>query len=158
MEWGWDPDSFTAVAAMATLGVLVVGAIIANVQLRHLARSSRFNAVQNLYSRFDSPEMQEARKLANRNRQELTAKLTEWDEHDADEYYKVCAIANFFEDLGMLVNDKHLILGDIRERFSGPIVRYHRMFAGYIALQQTDDPDIYRWFADLADKICTHRT
>jgi len=155
MEWNWNPDSFSAVATLVTVLVVVVAGYIARSQLRQLVKANKFAVVERLFERFDAPTMRRARRIVNRNEANLTELLKKWDEEDAAEYYTVVCVANFFEDLAILENEGHLTLADIEPRFASPLKWYYKLFAGYIRNEQAGDPDIYKWFRTLAEKFRT---
>ena len=155
----WATVAYAAITGVGLAGV-IAAAIFAGLQVKAAReavlaaeRASRFSAVQDLVWRFNSPTMRQARRLVNRNRANLTKLLKKWDKEDAEEYYIVTMLANYFEDLGLLEHERHLELSQIKERFRSPLITYYRAFAGYICQEQAHDPETYKWFKTLFEKM-----
>jgi len=82
-----------------------------------------------------------------------TTKLTEMIKGTVEEHpdvgLELIKVADFFEDLGLLVHKKMLHPPELAlETFAGSIILYWEKYSKYVTIlrDKTERPDIYEWF------------
>jgi hypothetical protein len=139
----------SAVAAFISLVILTVAAIFAGGQLRSAEKSRQLSVLQDLSDKWSSQLIREARLLVERGTDaELRAA------HKDERYYKILALANFFEDMGLLEKDGQLTLAQVADRFKPSVLHYEeKLLTSFFAGERDEDPAILSNFAMLANKL-----
>lgn len=113
--------------------VLLAAAWYAWQQVESGKKSIRINMLDRLSTQWESELLREARQIANESGGERLGPVLElYDLRNAKEFYALSALANFFEELGMLVGDGHIDVEDVTSRFRMSIVYYGYLFSDYI--------------------------
>lgn len=63
------------------------------------------------------------------------------------------AVANFFEDIGIMAKSRSWSIKEAKDRFGGPVTHYYGLLKDNIKAQQETDPEFLKNFKDLATKI-----
>lgn len=148
-------------AGILTSLVLLAALIFAYRQLRGMAKDRHAQILLALSAQWNSDTMQKARKASVKKFQEaqklefecpeakLAEMMKESMEKEPEVVIEVMKVADFFEDLGLLVNKKMLHPPELAlEVFAGSIIIYWERYEKYIdAMRQIHQrPDIYEWF------------
>ncbi len=154
----WVIAGATLAYAVFTLGmlvVLVIAAQYAKGQLESIERSRQLECLQHLSERWSSDITREARKIADSAGD--SARFDEiWSTlklRESDDYFKLAALANLFEDIAILEKESQITFGQVVDRFGPTMVYYHGIYKGFIAEKQKEDPEILRNFDNLVKRI-----
>jgi hypothetical protein len=154
----------TIVYVFATLGmltVLIATARYAKGQLESVERARQLSCLRDLSDKWSSQLIREARQLIEKETNGGKKPLQRWiktepDAQDLDKHYKIIALANFFEDMGLLEKDGQLTLEQVADRFSNTILYYERLLDPLLVEQRKGnppDPTVLVNFTKLADKL-----
>jgi len=153
---GWIAIA-TAVYAFCTLltfAVLLAAALGALRQLSLADEERRLGILLQLSSRWDSELLRKGRRLANRAGDNLKEAIEKYEAKDDEKYYLISAVANFFEDVGIItVKRKLWSTEEARDRFGPSIKHYYKLFSDYIEEAQKIDRSILENFSKLAVEI-----
>jgi hypothetical protein len=179
IEKGLEDESWiaigTAVYAGATVGVFIFLALAAHYakqqvdyakeQVSSFGRAMRLNLLDHLSTQWESELLREARRLANKSgKTKLAYDLGTYDLQNAKELYILSALANFFEEMGLLVNEGNLDTKEVAERFSPSILHYCELFAEDIKAKREEQrlrgekEDHLIHFTRLRDKMASWRS
>jgi hypothetical protein len=139
---------FSAFAAFLTLAILSVAAIVAGGQLSSAEKSRTWVCLRDLSDKWSAQLIIDARLLIEKGAA-AELKLSPADE----DYYKILALANFFEDMGLLEKEGQLTLAQVADRFEPSILYYDEVLRPFFAEERKDDPTILSNFASLANKL-----
>jgi hypothetical protein len=149
-------DIPTLSGIIAVAGV-VVGFLIAILQLRDLIRTRQTDLVMRLYETFDSREFQEAWV------ETLRMEFTDYKDYlrkygatsDKPSYVSVNMVGGFFEGLGILLKRKLIDIALVDDLFSSDIILgWHKMkpiVEGW--RKQFNRPQMSEWFEYLHDEM-----
>jgi hypothetical protein len=150
------PASFAAITNVVTLVVLLVGAVAALVQLRHLRAANVLASMLAVENRFAEPDLQRALLYVQR---ELAAKLadprycaelTGRGYIDAQTHAEMTA-CNWFNELATMVEGDFLDADVFFESYGRLVEYYWRLLGPAIALLRRErGPDVYAGFGRLA--------
>lgn len=143
------------IATVAMLLVLTKTANYAKGQLESAERSRQLSLLRDLSSQWSSPLLREARELIHKQTGgEGSFGWTKPEEApNLTDYFKVIALANFFEDMGLLEKEGQLTLDQVEDRFSTSLVHYQKTLGRFIEEQQKEDPSVLSNFTMLAEKM-----
>ena len=133
--------------------VVVVGAVLALLQLRHFAKErSRESALQMLHS-FQTPEFLTAVNLVFELPEGFSKK--EIEDRLGDKITCVLVMMGTFESLGILVFRRDMDIRLIEDFFSGVIILAGRKLKGYLSeMRETSGrPTYYEWFQWLYEQF-----
>lgn len=122
-------------------------------QLQSTERSRRLAVLDRLAVWWESDLLRRARRLANKLGIDLHRQLQSYNRRDAEEFYVLMALCNFFEEMGLLVKEGDLEGGTVVDRFSLSIVHYYGLFRIYIDERQKEDEDYFVNFKSLAAAV-----
>jgi len=127
-------------------------------QLRVAERDRHAQLLTDLSRRWDESPLIDCRILLMEfpdDGAELRKKLERLEENRDPEFHKLMVVANFFEDLGILVAEEILPLDLVKKSLAGPAqYQFHRYrpFIGGVR-QSRGRPELYRWFEYLATAV-----
>ena len=125
-----------------TLVVLVAAAWYAWDQVESVKRSARLNMLDSLSAHWESDLLREARRLVNESGKErLAPDLDLYVIRNSKDLYTMGALANFFEEMGLMVKEGHLNLMDVVNRFRPSILYYGDLFSEHIESGQKENED-----------------
>ena len=146
----------TAAYAFGTgliLFVLVAAAFFARSQLGSMEKSRELSLLIRLGERWDSPILRRARRIAVRAGKNLSRDLSRHRKRNSEEYYLLMALANFFEEMGILWKEGQVELDQLADRFRGNVLRYGRDYRQFICQLQAQSPTNFENFVRLADAM-----
>ena len=112
---------------------------------------TRLDTLDRLFTQWESDLLREARRLANQSGSEhLKADLADYDSRNMKEFYAVSALANFIEEMGLLVREDLLDFNDVKSRFRPSIIYYGYLFSEYIDSGRENDKNHLVSFYNLA--------
>ncbi len=159
MDPTWT-DVVTAIgtAAYATFTFLTVlvltGAVLyARSQVRAVEKTRRLNLLLRLAERWESLLLRRARGIVYRSGRNFGRDIRSYKKKGGEDYFCLVALANFFEDMAILMNENQISLSEIKGRFKSAITYYYDQFEDYIRAMQKAHPTNYECFADLARKL-----
>ena len=160
LTWTTVLAIFTALMSLA----IIIAGFFAGKQLQHIKRANNSSLIMQLHQTWDSQEYIHSRTMINQHNKgstpeeasrNLTESLKSFNETDADEFFIMARIANFFENLGYLTCEGHLESKHALELFGSPAKRYWRLFSGLINFlrEESDEaqPDAWVYFQYLAE-------
>ena len=157
----WILDNPELSAGILTSIVLISALVFAYIQLKGMAKDRHAQIMLALSTDWRSDIMQRARKslaemfkeAEERQPDAPTTKLAEMIKETVEEHpdvgLELTKVADFFEDLGLLVNKKMLHPPELAlETFAGSIILYWENYSKYVTIlrDKTEKPDIYEWF------------
>ena len=158
---------WSAILALSTvIMAIAIGftAIYAAVQLRHLKRARRSSILMELAQAWDSDKNVEARKILSvysegipfdKAAKDLASDVKILDKENADKFYTIVRVANFFENLGLLTCEGHLDRKDAMELFGSAAKRYWLLMKDVANYQRKEadkpQPDIWKYFEYLGN-------
>jgi hypothetical protein len=169
IDWNLTWNMILAIATVVMALAIIATAIFAIIQLSHIKKSRYSGLLMQLHQTWESKEYTRPRRLINQHcgnstmeeaSQKLKESLKSWDETDAEEFYSVVRLANFFENLGYLVCNGHLGREDALELFGSTAKRYWELLFVSINYHRTErenpQPDAWIYFEYLA-KGCQNK-
>ena len=147
---------WTAVYAAFTVFVTMVlfaAALAAVHQLVEAQTARKVQILTDLSRRWDDLVLSESRRKVNTfigDPERLSRTLKRLDKKNRADYYVIIRVANFFEDLAILVGEDALSLELVKNSLGGPIRHYWSLFRCYILAAQEESPADFEHFARLA--------
>lgn len=159
IDWGLTWDMVLAISTSVMALFIVITAIYAIRQLRHIKSARCSSLLMQLHQTWDSKEYIQSRIMINQYNKgstpeeasrNLTESIKSFNETDAEEFFMMARIANFFENLGYLTCEGHLERKHALGLYGSPARRYWRLFYGFANYQRekTDEaqPDAWVYF------------
>ncbi len=159
----WWKEWQTLITGLCSVAAILIAAYVAwkqgVTQLRHelhIARLDRHsNLIMRLCERWDSEWLRQGREAIwriNKNGENLSQKITEYESADVCKWLELTAVANFFEDIGFLVRNSYLEpVNLIKDIWENSVEQYYTFYAQYI--EQHKQEGVYNNFEWLANKI-----
>jgi hypothetical protein len=161
-DWAlvWSATLSISTALMAS--AIITTAIFAVVQLRHIKRARYSSLLMQLLQTWDSNEYIMSRRIFNQYSnapmeqasQKFKEAIKSFDEVDADEFYLIVRIPNFFENLGYLTCYGHLDRKHALELFGETAKRYWELLLEFVKYQRNErippQPNAWVYFEYLA--------
>ena len=145
-------DVISAITAAGAFVILLVGAIIALVQVKQTTRNRHAQLMADLSRRYD--ELGEGRHLAAENLTPIELRDNFEDLYRANDpsVYVLLKISNFFEDLSVMVKQGSLPIEIVRSSLAGPLFRAWDHWAPSVMFlrQHTGRDSSYEGFEKLA--------
>lgn len=145
-----------AVFSVLTFGVLLIAAIGALRQLNLADQERRLGILLELSSRWDSATLRAARRIVNSSGENLLKDSKKYLDSNDPKLYLLLAVANFFEDIGIVTIKRRLwSVEEASDRFGPSVVYYHDLFSDYIKDEQAKDKDdrFLEYFSKLAVEL-----
>ena len=159
---------YTAFTAFITL-VLFIAAIAAGHQLRSMEKARqgqrdqlleaktarKAQVLTELSKRWDDPLISESRRRVSSfegDPEGLSRRLQKLNDKNHREYYVLIRVANFFEDLAILVEEEALTPELVTKSLGDPIKYYWKLFRCY-ALAAQPELATFQHFAGLVEKL-----
>lgn len=152
----------TSIMALAILAT----AIYAVIQLIDIRGTRCSNLLMQLHQTWDSAEYIKSRTMINKHccapdldacSQKLKEAMKNYEDDDAEEYYTMLRVANFFENLGFLGHKKYLKRKDAIDLFGDTATNYWNLFsamAKYDRYEREDpQPEAWVYFEELASEF-----
>lgn len=164
-------------AQILVLGALAVAAWNARLQIRQSTKATNARLMLDLDMRWDSPDMQETRRLFGDTNSDLVAIVSndfpqandaareqkvreKWTEHlrnlreqDVQNYTKLMSMCGFFETVGLMVKKNYVSKSDMLDLFEGPIVAIGRCYGGHIE-ERSKEMGVPKGLYEHALEIC----
>ncbi len=155
----------TVLAISTAVMVLAIGAtvIYAWLTVRHNKKARYSDLLMRLHQIWDSKAYIQSRRMVNQycsgttpeeECQNLKEAIVTFDETDAEEFYIIVRISNFFENLGFLGRKEYIIREDALELFGAAARYYWNYFsatAQYLRFEAVKkQPDAWIYFEDFA--------
>jgi len=142
-----------AIFTFATLVVLVIAAFYARSQLASAKESRQLGCLTDLSQRWSSDLIRSARRLVESAGDDFPDFWYGLELQNSDDYFRLAALANFFEDIGILEKDGQITLEQVVDRFGPTLVYYYGIYQTFILNEQAKDPRILENFAKLAQRV-----
>ena len=152
----WIIVHATLAVGIITIYVMLGGWLWAFNAVREAARDRHWNALMYMGERWESPDLQWARRLAHKLGSDgIKQTLLPKGETARRGYFELVALGSFFEELGIGWKENHFPLKLINERLGPSVERYYKLYEEYVKKMQEKDPTarIYCHFRDLAEAI-----
>lgn len=163
IDWMLTWTTVLAISTGLMAFAIIVTAVYAVIQLIDIRRTRCSNLLMQIYQTWDSDEYIKSRTMINQhccaeNLHESPKKLKEamkaYEDKDAEEYYIMLRVANFFENLGFLGYKKYLNKNDAIDLFGDTAENYWNLFsamAKYDKCEREDrQPEAWVYFEELA--------
>ena len=162
----WWKEWQTLITGLCSVAAILIAAYIAwrqgMTRLRdelHNARVDRHsNLIMRLYERWDSEWLLRGREAIwriNKNGENLSQKIAEYENTDVYKWLELTAVANFFEDIGFLVKNGHLEpMNLIKDIWENSIRKYYTLYSQYIEQHKQEKVyDNFEWLVNEIDKL-----
>ena len=150
-------DIVTAIAAALTAGVLIFAAIYARRQLHSMERAREAQLLVDLSRRWDEEPLVQSRRAVEtyKDTSELWQALKNLKKKNHEQYYVLLKVANFYEDLALLINEKCLTAELVKNMLGDAIKHYYELYEVTIKemREKYKSSRIYENFEDLAKKV-----
>jgi len=152
-------DIVIAVAASLTVAILLVAAVFALYQLHSMESARKAQLLTDLSRRWDEEPLLESRRALktykDKDGRELWRALKYLEKKNHEQYYVLLIVANFYEDLAVLIKEKCLGLELVKNILGGAIRHYYDLYEVSIRelRKEYQDRSIYENFEDLAKKV-----
>ena len=150
-------DIASAAAAIFTALILVVAAICAGLEVRHIKSAREAQLLSDLSRRWSEELLQESREAAEKYKDgnQLRQAVENLKEKADKESYILLRLPDFFEDLGLLVS-RGCFSTKVAHDLFGTAIKYHynryEPVIRYLR-EKHKDKTIYQFFADLATNV-----
>ena len=149
-------ELWTMVYALATIGIMVIvgaSAWWAKGQVQEVKRARQLNCLTGLSERWSSDLIREARRIVDTAQPNFDQVWKDLEAKHSDDYFKLAALANFFEDLGILEKEEQITFEQVIDRFGPTLTYYYEIYQGFISEKQKEDPTILENFDKLVKQI-----
>ena len=149
-------EFWTMAYALTTIIIMVIvgaSAWWAKGQLEEVKRARQLDCLTTLSEKWSSDLIREARRItdaAGANFDEIWKTL---ETESSEDYFKLAALANFFEDLAILEKEGQITFEQVSDRFGPALTYYHGVLAGIITEHQKEDARVLENFDALAKRI-----
>lgn len=160
--WTFIWNTVLAISTAIMASAIVVTAVFAIVQLWNIKKSRCSDLFMRLDQIWDSNDYICSRSMINQHAigstleeasQNLKESLLSLSEANAEEYFIMVRIANFFENLGFLIYKNYLTHKEASELFGSAAQRYWNLFSEFVRYRRYDDtpkqPDAWIYFESL---------
>jgi hypothetical protein len=148
-------DVMTAITAGAGFLLLFAGSIVALQQLGQADKARHLSVLTDMSHRWDDTAMVASRKLASQyegDPKRLRNDMLLFSQRNADEYWTLARLPNFFEDLGILVDEGVIPIRLVDNSLGGPALYAWRIYSDYVEWEQRSDLETFLYFSRLAAK------
>jgi len=159
LTWNMVLAISTAVMALA----IIITAVFAIVQLLNVKKARCSDLLMRLNQVWDSDEYIRSRRTVNRHAsglnleeqsQSLKESLIAYNDYNAEEYFIMIRVANFFENLGFLIGKKYINRKETLELFGSAANRYWKLFSQFTYYRRNDctpkQEDAWEYFQTLS--------
>jgi len=166
IDWTLTWNTVLAISTAIMALAIVITAIFAIVQLWNIKKSRCSDLLMRLDEIWDSNDYIRSRAMINQHAggstleegsHNLRESLVSLDEANAEEYFIMIRIANFFENLGFLVYKDYLNRKDALELFGSSAQRYWKLFFEFTSYRRYDGTpkqrDAWIYFESLSSII-----
>lgn len=163
IDWALTWNTVLAISTAVMALAITATVIYAWLTVRHNKKARYSNLLMMLHKMWDSKEYIKSRMLVNQycsgstqeeSCQNLKEAVVTFDENDAEEFYIIVRIANFFENLGFLGRKKYIVKEDALELFGTTAKNYWKLFSDlvkYLRHERVDkQSDAWIYFEDFA--------
>jgi len=149
IDWTLTWNAVLAISTVIMALAIIVTAGFAIVQLWNIKKSRCSDLLMRLDQIWDSNDYIRSRSMINQHAsgstleeasQNLKESLVSLSEANAEEYFIMVRIANFFENLGFLVYKDYLNRKDALELFGSAVRRYWKLFFGFVSDRRSESP------------------
>ena len=156
VDWNLTWNMVLAISTGVMAIAIVVMATFAVIQLHHIENARCSNLLMQLHQTWDSDEYIQSRKMINQyssaptleeGSQKLKKVMISFEDKDAQEYFTMLRIANFFENLGFLGWKKYLKRKDALDLFGDTAENYWNLFSALVKYDKYErsDPQPNAW-------------
>ncbi len=147
INWALTWNTVLAISSGLMTLAIIITAIYAGIQLFNIKKTRCSDLLMRLHQTWDSKEYILSRKTINQYgngstleeaSKNLRESLIAFDKINADEFYLIVRIANFFENLGYLTFNGFLHRDDAIQLFGGPAQRYWYIFSDFVDFQRNE--------------------
>ena len=166
IDWTLTWNTVLAISTALMAIAIVVTAIFAIVQLWNVKKTRCSDLLMRLDQIWDSNDFIHSRSMINQHAGELTLEeaskslkelLVSLDKTNAEDYFIMVRIANFFENLGFLVCIGYLNHKDAYELFGASAERYWKLFSEFTNYRryggEPKQRDAWIYFESLGTRI-----
>ena len=163
IDWALTWNAVLAISTAVMASAIIATAIFAVWHLLHIKKARYSDLLMRLHQIWDSKEYIRSRRMVNQYSsgstpeeasQNLKESMKSFDEVDAEEFFIMIRLANFFENLGYLTCKGYLGRKHALELFGSAAKRYWSLFFGFVSYQRHErvqaQPDAWIYFEDLA--------
>ena len=147
IDWTLTWNTVLAISTAIMALAIIATAVFASVQLWNIKKARCSDLLMRLDQIWDSNDYICSRSMINQHAsgstfeeasQNLKESLVPLDEANAEEYFIMVRIANFFENLGFLVCKGYLNHKDAFELFGSSVQRYWKLFSEFAYYRRCD--------------------
>ena len=160
-ETNWT-DIAVAAAAIATFAVLVAAVIVALCQIQIMRRASQAQLIAAMSRRWDEAQLMESRKKAGEYKnsealRDIVKKTLE--QGDRDTHNTFVQVPNFFETLGVLVEEKAISLNSVDKLLGSIVISGWNYWSHTVTYLQDyhKQRTVYENFQNLAERLRKRR-
>ncbi len=132
--------------------ILAFGLFLASRECSLIKKSREAEVLMHVTQIWDSGEYINARRIVDENKHNLAQKMKEYEEKNDEKYFIIAKVANFFENVGLLVDKKYLPGNVVMQLIEPSAKHYYGLYKEDIeqSRQEKKLPDIYKYFERLA--------
>ncbi len=166
IDWTLTWITVMAISTSIMALAIIVTAIYAVIQLIDIQGTRCSNLLMQLHQTWDSAEYIKSRTMINKHccapdldacSQKLKEAMKNYEDDDAEEYYIMLRVANFFENLGFLGRKKYLKRKDAIDLFGDTVANYWNLFSAMAKYDryEREDPQLEArvYFEELASEF-----
>lgn len=140
IDWTLTWNTVLAISTALMVLAIAITAGYAIVQLRHIKKTRCSDLLMRLDEIWDSKDYIHSRWMINKYgygttleeaSQNLKEAMMSFDEVNAEEYFIIVRVANFFENLGLLTHNDYLTRKEALGLFGSAARRYWRLFSDF---------------------------
>lgn len=147
--------TFWVLAGGLVISYLGLGLQFMQIRSMRKARATQLSEfMMHLLERWESDSFAEAQRVVSQYRDNLSQAIEQAANAGEPHYFALVRIANFFENLGRLVDKRYLPRDQVMDLFEHEINDYYPLYKEFIEAWRIkfQDKDLYKDFQNLATK------
>lgn len=156
IDWTLTWNTVLAISTGVMAAAIIATVVYAYVQLKHFKKTRCSDLLMRLHQTWDSKDYIQSRRMiyqysegltSEENSQKLKEALAFFDNDNAEEYYLMVRIANFFENLGFLADNNHISQTEALDLFGDTAANYWNRFEAWCIYyrENSDEPQPKAW-------------
>lgn len=147
-------DLLTVLKEWNVFIAVLIGAGAAYLQLRHMAKAKSSEIFMSLWNKWHSPLMRDSQDAVLKAGPDLADKIDESHKRgDYEEFGKLTFLAEFFEQVGVLVGRGCLDRKMVKDYWYSTTIRYYKHYEPLIKRYERRQPTLYENFRKLKEKM-----
>lgn len=116
-------------------------------------RATESDILMRIAEIWDSEDFIKARQLVGKHEDNLQEVIQKYEKENQEEYFLITKVANYFENVGVLIDRGYLPRDLVMDLFGDSAGYYYELYQNYITVsRQRGDTDLYEHFERLATR------